>query len=510
MHKLLVILESIRGRRQQRSPLDEAFQRERAAGLRLALMVRIVALSALAIWLVTRAGIDRGDYYAERLGVFVALGVAQWVAGRRDGTPSRALLALFVLLDMAYLAWLSTAPPASPGETWPAAMQLRLGSFTFFFVFIAFAGLSYSPILALWTGFAAIAAWLGGVLFILAQPGSFTILDFTYLHRLDLEALRRLLLDPDYVSAIIVIQEALIAGIVAGILALAAARARRLALREAKSAGERANLARYFSPNLVDDLARDRAALSEVRAQEVAVLFVDIIGFTRLAEAMQPEAVIAILREFHARVAAAVFAHGGTLNKYMGDAVMATFGTPRHQPDDAARAIACCVAILQTLEEWNAARVAAGEPSIRAGLGAHFGPVVLGDIGDARCVEFAVLGDTVNIASRLEHGTRELGVAAILSEALILAAAATVSELPTQGLEPAPPLAVRNRVEPVPIRVLRRPPQGKPAASAEAGTPSRREPDARVMSQRAASPPTARALRGGPSPALDPGHPSAG
>ena len=474
MHKLSTFLVPRRHRRQEHSPLSDAFRRERVAGLRLALLVRVLALSALAIWLVTRVGIDRGGYYAELLGVFVALGVAQWAAGRGDGRLSHAFLGLFVLLDMAYLAWLITAPAAASAEIWPAAMQLRLGNFTFFFVFIAFAGLSYSPLLALWTGIAAVLAWVGGVLLILTQPGSFTVLDFGYLHQLDRDALRRLLLDPHYVSAIILMQEVLIAGIVAGILALAAARARRLALREAKSAGERANLARYFSPNLVDDLARDRAALSEVRAQEVAVLFVDIVGFTRLAETMPPEAVIAVLRDFHARVAAAVFAHGGTLNKYMGDAVMATFGTPRRRADDAVRAIACCAAILETLDGWNTDRAAAAEPPIRAGLGAHFGPVVLGDIGDARCVEFAVLGDTVNIASRLEHGTRELGVAAILSEALIRAAGTQVSDTLAQRLERAPPLAVRNRVEAVPIRVLHHT-QGR-AATRQPTTPAAAEP----------------------------------
>ena len=102
-----------------------------------------------------------------------------------------------------------------------------------------------------------------------------------------------------------------------------------------------------------------------------------------------------------------MFAHGGTLDKFIGDSVMATFGTPQPGPRDAAHALACARAMLASLGVWNSERTARGEMALRAGIGLHFGPVVLGDIGDERRLEFAVLGDTVNTASRLEGLTRE-------------------------------------------------------------------------------------------------------
>lgn len=436
--------------------LAQAFRRERAAGLRLALLARVLALVALASWLITRVGVAASAYYLTLLAVFLLIGVAQWLVGRRVDRLGNAALAILVLAEMALIAWLIVQPSVGDQEAWPAAMQLRLGNSVVFFVFVAFAALGYAPRLALWTGAAAVLAWLGGVAWIISQPGTYTITDLQRLHGLDRAALRDLLLDPHYVSSVILVQEVLSILIVAGIVALAVARARDLALREARAAGERANLARYFSPNLVEVLAGDRVSLSEVRAQEAAVLFIDIVGFTRMAEAMSPTEVIALLREFHGRVAAAVFAHSGTLNKYVGDAVMATFGTPRRGRHDASDALGACLAIVATLEAWNRTLAQRGSAPVQAGIGAHWGPVVLGDIGDARCVEFAVLGDTVNIASRLERATRELEAAMVVSEALIGRAAEEGAEI-SNDLAPAPaPLAVRNRAEPVAVRILRR------------------------------------------------------
>src|SRR5262249_11232946 len=103
-----------------------------------------------------------------------------------------------------------------------------------------------------------------------------------------------------------------------------------------RAAAERArsNLARYFSPNLVEFLAAQDEPFGVVRRETVAVLFADIVGFTRMAETIAPEAVVALLREFHARMTAQIFAFGGTVDKYIGDAIFAVFGVPTANPDD--------------------------------------------------------------------------------------------------------------------------------------------------------------------------------
>jgi adenylate cyclase len=193
---------------------------------------------------------------------------------------------------------------------------------------------------------------------------------------------------------------------------------RGLVARQAAAERERANLSRYFSANLVEELAQSDEPLGATRAQDVAVLFADIVGFTALSEQRRPAEVISLLRDFHGRMERAVFGHEGTVDKYIGDAIMATFGTPETRNDDPVRALRCARAMVASLDEWNRERSRRGEVELRIGVGIHYGPVVLGDIGGEQRLEFAVIGDTVNVASRLERLTRELDTQLVISGAL--------------------------------------------------------------------------------------------
>jgi adenylate cyclase len=239
-------------------------------------------------------------------------------------------------------------------------------------------------------------------------------------------------------------------------MALAVERSRRLVVRQATAARERANLARYFSPNMVEALAESDQPLGPVCRQPAAVLFCDIIGFTRIAETLGPDGTIALLRDFHGRVSSAVFAHGGTLDKFMGDAVMATFGTPNPGPRDAVNAVTCARAIADAMEKWNADRSANGDAPVHAGIGVHYGDVVIGDIGGDGGFEFAVIGDTVNVASRLESLTRALSVDVVISEDLAAAARDQGGADALGGFAPAPPQALHNRTAPMPVLTWRR------------------------------------------------------
>ena len=142
-----------------------------------------------------------------------------------------------------------------------------------------------------------------------------------------------------------------------------------------------------------------------------------------------------------------VFAHGGTLDKYLGDGLMASFGTPLPQSDDAARAVACVRSMADRMAALNAARRSDGVPEIDARFGLHFGRVVLGDIGANR-LEVAVLGDTGNVASRLEAMTRYLEVRAVVSDAAMAAAG------DTSGFRRAPDQKVRGVADPVRVWVF--------------------------------------------------------
>jgi adenylate cyclase len=149
-------------------------------------------------------------------------------------------------------------------------------------------------------------------------------------------------------------------------------------------------------------LAEQDEPLGPVRRETVAVLFADIVGFTRMAERMAPDAVVSMLREFHEHMAAEIFACGGTIDKYIGDAILAVFGLPTSGREDAAHALCCAGRMLQALERWNAQRRARGEPALAIGIGINYGPAVLGDVGSDQGLSFTVIGDTVNTAHRLQ------------------------------------------------------------------------------------------------------------
>jgi adenylate cyclase len=226
------------------------------------------------------------------------------------------------------------------------------------------------------------------------------------------------------------------------------------AIERSRAAAERAktNLSRYFSPNIVEILANQDEPLGAVRRQIVAVLFVDIVGFTRMAEAMAPEAVVTLLREFHERMTAQIFKCGGTVEKYIGDEIFAVFGVPTASDGDAGNALACAELMLGVLEQWNGEREARGEPPLSIGIGLNYGPAVLGDVGSEHSMSFTVIGDTVNTASRLQALTRSLGTSLVVGDAVVSAAKVSPSSSgPLSRLQDQGEQTLRGRVSTIRI-----------------------------------------------------------
>ncbi|MZR32517.1 adenylate/guanylate cyclase domain-containing protein [Sneathiella litorea] len=403
--------------------LYEALEQNKHEGVMLAVRARTFSLAIISVFLIYRIPNWSVLYYQALIVGFLLIGWAQVKMGRVE----RSRVELFLIfLDLLLMTIVLVVPNPWDPRPWSVAMQFKSGNFPYFYILLAGAALAYSwrtllPVAAFTT-----ALWLAAYFWAIYQPSD--IADLSEKVKLALAGYPNVLeiVDPNYIPLEPRIQEVLIFCIVAGLLGLNSWRSRRLLVRQADVARERANLSRHFPPNIVDNLAESDQPLGAVRAQSVAVLFADIVGFTKMAEAETPERIVEVLRQFHSRMEACVFDNHGTLDKFLGDGLMATFGTPETTEADAENALRCAAAMHQEMKSWNELRVKGGAAPIRLSVGIHYGTAVLGDIGSERRLEYAVLGDVVNVASRLEALTRELNAKVVVSGDLIEAAGGAV------------------------------------------------------------------------------------
>jgi adenylate cyclase len=213
--------------------------------------------------------------------------------------------------------------------------------------------------------------------------------------------------------------------------------------RERQAAAERAHasLSRYFSPNLAQRLASDAEAI-DLRGQrrEIATLFTDIDSFTKLVESLEPDVLGPLLNDYLVGMTDVVFAHDGTVAKIVGDAIHVLFGAPGEQPDHAARAVACALALddcAQSFRErWRHQGIALGVTRI----GAHAGPAIVGNFGGGRFFDYTAYGDTINVAARLETANKQLGTRVCVSADL-------AAKVPDFSGRPVGDLVLRGKTE---------------------------------------------------------------
>ncbi|NYZ13796.1 adenylate/guanylate cyclase domain-containing protein [Azospirillum sp. RWY-5-1] len=399
-----------------------AFVAAEQEGLAFAHKARVAAIIAVALWLLMMVPFPRVTWYLGGLALFYLFGAIPHALRTR---PDAFLWkAGFALLDVALLTTMLLLPNPFAGEGWPVQMKLRFPDFLYYFVYLSGTALSGSVLLVVWVGGASALAWSTGMLLILGLPDTITDVEAARLTGAgqDADNWLALFLSPTFVNLVVWYNQVALLLIVTGLLAAGAWRARRHLERLVEAEVDRTLLTRYFSPGVAERLALEPGEPGPVRRVDAAVLFVDLVGFTRYAAVRDATEVMEFLRAFHERMAACVFQHEGCLDKYLGDGLMASFGAVTGTGRDASNALACACSMAAAIEDWNHDRVRGGLPPVRVGIGVHWGPVVVGTLGHGRRLEYTVVGDVVNVASRLERLTRTHGVTALASADLIEAA----------------------------------------------------------------------------------------
>ncbi len=429
----------------------EAIAREELTGLAYMFWARLIAIAILAGWALTLP-FERSGFYLLALAAFALLGASPYLLARW-GIGGLSVTAAFLLLDAGLLSYLLIVPTPYAVDGWPPQLSLRLWNFLWLGVFLVGMALTYSPALVIWTGIASIVAWSAGFLWVANLPDSIPHTSRDMLDRgLSAASVLSRILDPRAVSLTTLQYQIVFLVLVTMILTLTVWRSRRLVRRQVAAELARAR-SRAISRPISCASCRPAAGRSIGRRCSrwrcCSPTWWDLPGlgvsFSRRA--------CRIVARVSRTLGPVVFAHDGTVDKYIGDAIMVHFGTPRPQQDDPVRALACAAAMIAEIGRWNAERERAGEAPIGIGIGVHYGEVLVGNIGDARRLEYTVLGDTVNVASRLEGLTRETGTSLVVSDDLVRAVHGCGVEPSSlvEDLRPDQTRAVRGRREPIAI-----------------------------------------------------------
>jgi adenylate cyclase len=375
-------------------------QQERSEILIAWVQLSIIALVA-AVYETTSmpGGVVQYDFSFETQ-VFAAYGVfcvARLVlAYRRLMRPW--MLYVSVIADMALLMGLIFSFPLKYAQ--PAAFYLKVPTLLYVFLFIALRALRFEARFVLFTGFAAIVGWVALILYVLSGKGGPEDVrtdDFV-----------------EYMTSNVLLMHAEIDKIIAIalttiVLAVAIARARHLLTRAVTESAAARDLSRFFDPDVAH---RIRSAHSSIKAGEgelrdVTILTVDLRGFTRLSTELAPDQIMKLLQDYQGRICPLIVGNGGSIDKFLGDGILASFGAVTPSATSAADAMRAADAVLEAADRWIAERQAAGLAPLTIGMALAAGRVVFGAVGDGERLEFTVIGDAVNFTAKLEKHNKD-------------------------------------------------------------------------------------------------------
>ena len=278
------------------------------------------------------------------------------------------------------------------------AFYLKAPTLLYVFIFIALRALSLSPLYVLFAGACAAFGWLLLLALAVAAPGGRDLITRDYVEYMT--SLQILVgAEVDKIISIIMVSI---------LLALSARRANSLLHRSVAGQAAVSQLSRFFAPEVAETIVNADEALQpgQGRQTEAAVMFVDMRGFTRLASELAPQDLIGVLGEYQSLAVPIVQRNEGSISTYLGDGIMISFGATRDSTTYAADALRTAEQLLDALGNWARERKAAGLPAPGVGIGIAVGTVTCGAIGDQRRLEYAVIGNAVNRAAKLQNHTK--------------------------------------------------------------------------------------------------------
>jgi adenylate cyclase len=359
----------------------------------------LVALLAGAYETTTMAtGVVQEDYSfdTEVFIIYAIFSICRLVLAYRRALPEW-LLYVSVIADMALLMGLIYFLHYKYAQT--AVFYLKTPTFAYVFLFIALRALRFEARFVIFAGLTAAAGWIVLILYALSERGGppNPTTDFVeymtsnaFLIQAEAEKLLAILLTT-------------------AVLAIAISRARNLLIRSVSEGAAARDLSRFFDPGVAN---RIRSAAMSIKAGEgelrdVAILTVDLRGFTRLAAGMAPDDVMKLLQEYQGHVCPQIAGNGGSIDKFLGDGILASFGAVAPSTTAAADALRAADAVIAAADRWAGERRSAGLAPLSVGLAVASGRVVFGAVGDAERLEFTVIGDAVNFATKLEKHNKD-------------------------------------------------------------------------------------------------------
>ncbi|MFQ5955925.1 MAG: adenylate/guanylate cyclase domain-containing protein [Kiloniellales bacterium] len=325
------------------------------------------------------------------LGIYLGLTVIRLVWSHLARLPAW-VLALSVVIDITLLMVLIWSFHLQYGQ--PASFYLKAPTLLYVFIFIALRALRFEVWYVALTGSVAGTGWLALVLYAVTIDPQDAMITRNYVQYLTSNSV---LLGAEFDKVISIV-------VVTVILAVALARARRLLVRSVVEHTAASDLSRFFAPEIAEKIkgAEHRIGAGHGEAREAAILNVDIRGFTVLAETTAPSMLMQLLAEYQSRMVPVIQRHGGSIDKFLGDGIMATFGAAVASDTHAADGLRAVDDVVATAEAWNAERRAAGLDPLRIGVALTTGRVVFGAVGDETRLEYTVIGDAVNLSAKLE------------------------------------------------------------------------------------------------------------